>query len=315
MPLVSGDEPLGRRVVLRRRLAGPGGQVQYSDVVGVLVEDGPDALVVRRRSGATVTVPAADVHALKLVPAAPADVLALEEVAAAGWRAPETAWLGGWLLRAGEGWTGRANSVLPLRDPGVSLDAALAHVISWYAERGLEARFAIPTPARESLLAALVARGWEPYNTTRVLTADVGTVLRALPERTDLPPVVVEPAPADDWLGAYHYRGGTGVPPVGLAILTGSDRPGFAIARADGVAVAIARASVDAGWVGVTAVEVDPAWRRRGLARHVMRAVLAWSGVPDAYLQVAEHNTAALALYDGIGFAEHHRYVYLAERG
>jgi hypothetical protein len=36
----------------------------------------------------------------------------LERAAAAGWRACEGEWLGGWLLRAAEGFTGRANSAL-----------------------------------------------------------------------------------------------------------------------------------------------------------------------------------------------------------
>jgi len=72
----------------------------------------------------------AAVAVLKPVPAAPRDVLELEEIAALGWPAPETRWLGRWLLRAAEGWTGRGNSVLPLGEPGLPLDAALAEVTS-----------------------------------------------------------------------------------------------------------------------------------------------------------------------------------------
>jgi GNAT superfamily N-acetyltransferase len=203
--------------------------------------------------------------------------------------------------------------VLPLGEPGLPLDDALASVTDWYARRGLRARFQIPAPARESLSAALAARGWTTSLPVRVLAADVGAVLRRVPPSADLPPVAIEPEPSEDWLGAYHYRGDAGVPPVARAVLTGSDRPGFAIARSGGAGVAIARASVDAGWVGVTAVEVDPAWRRRGMARHVMRGVLGWAagfGAQDTYLQVADDNAAALALYAGLGYAEHHRYSY-----
>ncbi|HEX6756290.1 MAG TPA: GNAT family N-acetyltransferase [Mycobacteriales bacterium] len=310
---MTGDATVGRRVVLRRRVAGPDGRPQYSDVVGVLVEDDPSGLTVRRRDGDVVTVPAGDVALVRTVAASPLDVLALEEVAAQGWRAPDADRLGGWLLRAAEGWTGRANSVLPLGDPGLPLADALAFVTDWYARRGLRARFQLPEPGREALAAALTARGWTGHLPVRVLTADVGTVLRGLRERRDLPPVAVEPEPSGEWMGAYHYRGEGGVPPVARAVLTGSDRPGFAIVRSGGAAVAIARASVDAGWVGVTAVEVDPGWRRRGLARHVMRGVLTWAarlGARDSYLQVSDDNAAALALYAGLGYAEHHRYSY-----
>ncbi len=319
MPRVAAVEPVGRRVVIRRTVGPPGPRERYADVVGVLVAADSAALSVRRRDGTVVEVPRSQVRVLKAVPAAPADVLALEEVAALGWPAPDTRWLGRWLLRAAEGWTGRANSVLPLGVPGLPLDAALAEVTSWYAGHGLPARVAVPLPGREALDAALAGRGWSVYNPVQVLTADVGVTLRSLPERPDLPPVEIEPEPADDWVAAYHYRGDSGLPPVGRAILTGSRRPGFAVVRSGGAGgsassvLAIARASLDRGWLGVTAVEVDPAQRRRGLASHVMRAVLGWAadaGVPDAYLQVADENAAALALYDRLGFAPHHRYHY-----
>ena len=142
-PAGHGD-PVGRKVVLRR-VTGSGGADRLSDVVGVLVEAGPDVLVVRRRDGSLVETARTAVRVLKTVPAAPRDVLALEEVAALGWPAPENRWLGRWLLRAAEGWTGRGNSVLPLGDPGLPLDAALTEVTAWYGERGLPARFAVPT--------------------------------------------------------------------------------------------------------------------------------------------------------------------------
>ena len=48
----------------------------------------------------------------------PLDVAGLELLAARGWRGTEEARLGDWLLRAGGGFTGRANSALALGDPG-----------------------------------------------------------------------------------------------------------------------------------------------------------------------------------------------------
>lgn len=317
MPPVAADELVGRKVVVRRVTGGAGadplGRRHHADVVGILIREDPAILRVRRRNNSVVDIPRSEVLVLKPVPAAPAAVLALEEVAALGWPAPDSRWLGRWLLRAAEGFTGRANSVLPLGDPGRPLDEALAEVSAWYAERGLPARVVVPTPAREALDAALGARGWVAYNPTQVLTADVEVTLARLPVRADLPPVAVEAAPGDDWFGAYHYRGGGPLPQVGRALLTGAREPGFAVVRDGGAVLAIARASVDEGWVGVTAVEVDPAHRRRGLASHVMRELLRWGaglGAHSAYLQVAAENAPALALYDRLGFAPHHRYRY-----
>lgn len=306
MPRMAAGNLVGHKVVVRR-VAGD----RLADVVGVLVDAGPDLLVVRRRDGSRVEVPRSDVTALKTVPAAPRDVLALEEVAALGWPAPETRRLGRWLLRAAEGWTGRGNSVLPLGEPGLPLDEALAAVTAWYGERGLPARFTIPTPARELLDGALTARGWRPYNPTTVLTADLEVVLRELP--ADDRPVTIDATPGPDWLGLYHYRGGASLPPVARALLAGPPVVGFAVLREGGRPAAIARGSVDEGWVGVTAVEVDPAHRRRGLGTAVMRAILDWGrgrGATSTYLQVADDNAGALALYDSLGFARHHGYHY-----
>ncbi len=309
MPRMAAGEPVGHKVVVRRVTGGPGDGL--GDVVGILVDAGPQVLVVRRRDGNRVEIARSAVTALKTAPAAPRDVLALEEVAALGWPAPETRWLGRWLLRAAEGWTGRGNSVLPLGDPGLPLDQALAEVTGWYGTRGLPARFTIPTPARELLDQALGARGWRPYNPTAVLTGDLEVLLRRLPAPAR--PVTVEAEPGADWLGLYHYRGGATLPPVARIVLAGARDPGFAVLRSGGRPLAIARGSVDAGWVGVTAVEVDEGHRRQGLGTAVMRAILDWAyarGAVSAYLQVADDNAAALALYDTMGFARHHSYHY-----
>ncbi|HZB49415.1 MAG TPA: GNAT family N-acetyltransferase [Mycobacteriales bacterium] len=314
---MAAGELVGRKVVVRRVTngpdAGPEGRRHYTDVVGILIREDPATLSVRRRNNSVVDIPRSEVQVVKQVPAAPLDVLELERVALAGWPAPQTRWLGRWLLRAAAGFTGRANSVLPLGGPDRPLDAALAEVAAWYGERGLPARVVIPTPAREALDAALAARGWTAYNPTEVLTADVGVTLARLPARADLPPVAVEDTAADDWVAAYHYRGGGELPQVGRAILAGARQPGFAVVRQGGAVLAIARASVDEGWVGVTAVEVDPGHRRRGLASHVTRELLRWAaerGATSAYLQVAADNAPALALYHRLGFARHHRYHY-----
>ena len=74
------------------------------------------------------------------------EIVALERVAAQHWRGTEEEWLGGWLLRAAEGFTGRANSALPLADPGLPLGDALDAVTRWYAARGLPPMIAIPRP-------------------------------------------------------------------------------------------------------------------------------------------------------------------------
>ncbi|MGI8696803.1 MAG: GNAT family N-acetyltransferase, partial [Mycobacteriales bacterium] len=79
--------------------------------------------------------------------------------------------------------------------------------------------------------------------------------------------------------------------------------------------IAVARAVVDDGWLGVTAVEVAPPHRRRGLALRMMASLTRWGaghGAVTSYLQVREGNAAANALYDRLGYTTHHRYHYRA---
>ena len=249
--------------------------------------------------------------------------LALEQVAARGWRGLVTEDLGGWLLRAAGGFTGRANSVLPLGDPGRTLDEALAHVGRWYGDQGLAARFQVPLPPRADLDDALAARGWVARDRTRVLVSELAPLLVAAPAAGGSGPADglvarVDDAPDDAWVAAYHYRGGS-LPPHARAVLRNADRLGFASLRTpEGAVVAIARGSVDladdgTGWLGVTAVEVETTARRRGHGARILRELAGWAtnlGATACYLQVAADNTAALALYGGAGFVEHHEYQY-----
>ena len=67
------------------------------------------------------------------------------------------------------------------------------------------------------------------------------------------------------------------------------------------------------GRLVVTAVTVDDAYRRQGLATAVMAGLGAWArerGRHSCVLQTAGDNAPALALYERLGFTEHHRYHY-----
>ncbi len=317
MTLHPGD--VGRRVVVRYRLATPVDGAHATDVLGELVAWSGGRLSVRTKTGAVVDVVQSDVLAAKVIPARTVtrrEVRDLEAAAAGGWRATETERIGGWLLRAAGGFTGRANSCLPLEDAGMPVDAAIELVEKWYQERRLVPAFQVPVPLGTTLEAALDRQGWPPPNEdVVVMTADLSAAARH--RRGDLPPIEFSPEPDDRWLAAYHYRGGT-LPPNARAVLVNADIVTFAAVVVDGPPVGIARGAVSDSpsgrrWLGVTAVEVDPAMRRRGLASQVMGGLAEWArghGATDAYVQVAEGNAAAMAAYEGLGFTEHHRYHY-----
>lgn len=282
----------------------------FADVVGDLAGLGAGKAVVDTRQG-LVEVPLDAVAIARLAPPSTADELALEAVAASGLRAAETAELGGWTMRADHGFTRRANSVLPLRQPGLPLDEAISAAHDWYAARELPLRVHVPVEARRLLDAELGERGWPVDQHTHVFAGRLNA-LHAPP--VDAPAADVADTPSEGWLTLY--RGGHGLTDTGRALLTRHECAGFATLQLDGRVVAVGRGAVDGEWLGVMAVEVEPSYRGRGLAGAVMSALWRWGaahGAVRSYLQVTVGNAPAVALYETLGYWVHHDYHYRTE--
>lgn len=243
-------------------------------------------------------------------------VVDLERIAALGWQATSTHKLGDWLLRAADGFTGRANSVLPLGSPGIEIEAALAVVTDFYESRSLAATFQVPLDAPGTLLAdldeQLAARGWAARDTTQVMIATIETVLNRCPRHPDLPTPDLAAHPSPEWLEGYLYRGRP-LPPSAIEVLINTADPVFALVRRGDARLGVARGALTPGWLGITAVTVDPAHRRLGVGTHLLVELACWArtrGARHIYLQVAEQNHGAIELYRRAGFEVHHRYHY-----
>ncbi|MCX4447031.1 MULTISPECIES: GNAT family N-acetyltransferase [unclassified Streptomyces] len=309
---------VGKRVSVRR-LTGDGAEgPKFTDTVGVLTSWDDGVLSLTPKNGESVRIAESSLVAGKVVPAAPArrrgPAASYEELApvyARAWQPVESEPLGDWRLRAAGGFTRRANSVLPLGDPGVPLGVALGRVRQWYADRGLPPYVQTATgaeDAQEELCAALEEHGWR-----REVTAEVR--IAALAPVGDLPAEVtrvrLERTADAAWLSRYQ-RVGTPGPEVSSVLHSG---PSVWFATVPGEAgeapAAIGRCVVDGRWAGFMAVEVAPEHRRRGLATAVMTALARQAmdeGASAAWLQVEADNEGARALYDGMGFATHHLY-------
>jgi ribosomal protein S18 acetylase RimI-like enzyme len=318
--------------------AAPGGSApRYTDVVGVIVTSERDAVTVRRRDGSLVQIAGDDVVAVRLLadagPPRRTDPEQLQRMAARGWPAPVTEPLGQWLLRAADGFTGRANSVSVHGDPGVSLPAALRRVADFYARHGLPARAQVVRHTTWD--DAFTAAGWQPagglgrgapHAGAVVLTA---TLRDALARRPRPEPVPVHGEPTLPWLRRYGRTAALWT--AGADLSTARAVLGAQQAREDGSidaigfarldaapgepAAAVGRMVVTGAWAGMACVEVDPGARRSGLGRRVVHTLMAWAverGARWCYLQTLPDNSAALSLYASYGFAEHSSYRYLS---
>lgn len=272
-------------MVVRRLLPGergPSGGPAMTDVLGICTSWSELACTVQPESGPEVRIPLAEIVTGKPVPprASVRQRVSPREAQLHGFALfpdLETSALGDWILRRSPTATARrANSVLAFGPSGVpgDVDAVVAHY-----DRPVAA--VLPDSAEERLFRE---RGWDLESgdaDTSFQVAGTATAMRALPASS-------------------------------LAVVL-EETPGHVVARIGDVASGYA--GTDGDWLGFGGLWVDPGARRQGLAFAIIGAFLDWGaaqGATTAYLQVLADNTAALRLYDRLGFREHHRYRYLA---
>ncbi|MBB1049424.1 GNAT family N-acetyltransferase, cg3035/Rv0428c family, partial [Dietzia cercidiphylli] len=230
----------GMRVVVRRHLEAGQSSHLYTDVIGHVIALDPE-LVVRRESGEEERIPDSDIAVLKVLPPRPVrarDVRAHEYAGALAWPGTEFELVDGWFCRAGDDWSYRGNSAVPVL-PWASC-AELDGVRDWYAARSLPLRLV----AVDRLVRAdrMILDG-VPVDPARV-NADRELLLctadsRELLARVDAtvpadarPEVVLADSPDDDWLALYHATAGLDPDRVRPAMLATAGLGGAAQAGA-----------------------------------------------------------------------------------
>lgn len=238
------------------------------------------------------------------------DVILLENLCADAWPAVAEEPLGQWRLRAAGGFTGRANSVLTTGDPGLPVRSALGRAIGFARTHNIK-------PAAHVTMGSAIERdlagaGWvvdvdHPGGAeSLVLTGCLQNLHR--PESRAM--VLTEPTPR--W---WELTTGSPEPtPAQRRVLAGGDKVGFGLIGDAGAV----RGAVVGDLLHIARLAVSPENRRAGLATELLAALAEWAseqGATRCVLQVAEHNTAALRLYYGLGCVEHHRYRYWTPAG
>ncbi|MEX0427586.1 GNAT family N-acetyltransferase [Nocardioides sp. DS6] len=285
-----GPHVVGQRVVVRRLLpgrTGPTGGPAFTDLLGVCLSWGDGVAVIEPASGEPVEVPISLIVSGKPVPPRPSvrgrvSARAAELHTAALVRGVETTVLGDWQLRHEPAPVGRVrsrfNSCLAMGDPGLPAAAALDDVTAFYTARGRTPQVQVEADA--DVEAAVRSLGWAP-----VPGKDALFLLASLAQvRRRLPPMAEQPRADID--GVY------------LSVRTPA---------------AHGEAGLDGDWLGLHGLVVEPEHRRKGLARAVIAALLdagAEHGATTAWLHVETDNAPAIALYESLGFVEHHRCRY-----
>jgi ribosomal protein S18 acetylase RimI-like enzyme len=238
-----------------------------------------------------------DIHLVKRV----------EEACLNGWPALREVVFDGWLIRLADGHTRRTNSVNLLSAGTLPIEHKIRYCEAVYAAQGQPTIFCIPTHADLALGRALDERGYgPPEDKSCILFRDFAEV--SLERAGDV--MLEEGFPGKAWLDTLARLHGQSeaVQSTHARILKSLAVPAIftAVRRDDGRLGALAYGAVHDGIVCVNSVVTDPAFRRQGLARRAVAAVLGWAqercGATGACLAVVAENAPARALYRDMGF-------------
>ncbi|WP_418287503.1 GNAT family N-acetyltransferase [Lentzea guizhouensis] len=227
----------------------------------------------------------------------------LESLCARAWPALAEEPLGDWLMRAAAGFTGRANSTLTCGDPGVPVAEALSATQEFARAHGIKPTAHVVRGGGHEQ--AIAAAGWRvdldhPGGAeSLVMAGPLEKFADGVADSRDLP-------------GWWELAAGSEVTTAVRHVL-GTGHVCFAGVEENGTVVAAVRGAVVEDVLHVARLAVRPEHRRRGLATRLMGELAGWGlreGATTCVLQVAEHNTAAIRLYEELGCSEHHRYRY-----
>ncbi|GAY13202.1 N-acetyltransferase [Pseudonocardia sp. N23] len=317
------DALVGSRVALRHLIGERDGRPLFTDAVGTLSDggerDGVATVVVATRRGDVVVARDKVVAAREVPPATPrrapwTDVTRLQHLCADAWPALVDRPLGGWRLRAADGFSGRANAALAVGDPGVGTGAALALVRGFADEHGLAPRVLAPLGSPWSR--AVRAEGWVP-DAAHEPGPEVSTQVTACEAvADDAGTVIVSSRPDAAW-----WSVALGGPPTEaqrhvLAPAAGGRIAdvGFGVAGDPADPAGVVRLAVVDDHLHVARLAVTPSGRRRGTGTTLVAGAARWGlehGARWLVLQVSTANPGGLAFWASLGTTEHHRYHYL----
>jgi len=229
-------------------------------------------------------------------------IIELEKLSDLTWPAQEIVEYGKWRLRISDGFSMRANSVLPIGDPPIDLSSAVDEITNIYRENKLKPTFSIPLPIFDELDRYLEQNGWNIKIDANFLIRDIGAI-----EASSDPQFFIEilDYPSKEWLEINSDQ------PLEKIMRRYPARYG-AIKIGEQV-IAVGRIATLGGWSIVTRLFVNPSFRGKGVAKILMNNLLSAAvsdGATKVSLQVDNENGAALALYQSMGFTVHHKFVY-----
>ncbi|HEY0282494.1 MAG TPA: GNAT family N-acetyltransferase [Rhizomicrobium sp.] len=182
-----------------------------------------------------------------------------------------------------------------------------------YRARGLASMFQVTSATKpEGLSELLLACGYVGVTPSLVCVAGVDSVRARCAKVADAQTLIQANTGFDGLVISGSHSPADGE--ERLEILSRIALPHLRVTVAvQGTAVACGMGALADGRVGINLMRTHPNYRRRGYARHVLRAIADWSdaqGASEMFLSVEEANTAARALYESASFLRAYAYRY-----
>jgi ribosomal protein S18 acetylase RimI-like enzyme len=229
---------------------------------------------------------------------------------------PQQLWLDGWLVRFCPGKAKRARSINAVAPGRLPFAEKLRRAEAAFGEAGLPVVARVtPFSQPEGFDAAFAALGYQSFDTTHVMVADIAP---QQPARALAAGLSLERADAASYAEIVGiFRGSPAAQRSAHAqrmSLSPVPYQGFLLKRA-GELLACGQFAREGEFVGLYDVFTAPQARGQGLAKTLCAQLLAEAsrqGARTAYLQVTAGNASAIAVYRALGFAPGYDYHYRA---
>ncbi len=230
-----------------------------------------------------------------------------EELMMNAWVSLNARYYDGWVMCFSNGHSHRGNSVHPLYPSTLDVEAKVDFCEQVYRAADLPPMFKL-TPEHETIESLVASRGYTIEGKAFVQTHPLNRPVTA-PDFE----YALEPAITPDWFDDYGTLVGKANDDTWEMFNLIMPQQVYGRIIVDGEAVAIGRAVVERGYLGIYDIATVSHLRRQGLGQAMTERLLEWgqvSGARTAYLMVEEVNLAARSLYAKLGFQTIYPYWY-----
>ncbi|TKJ90199.1 hypothetical protein PaeCFBP13512_13415 [Paenibacillus sp. CFBP13512] len=250
----------------------------------------------------------------------------IEQSSLETWPALHSKKVGGWNVRLSDGYSKRSNSVSTLEDidPDVTLEDQIASCEANYHKAGLPVVFKMtPFTQPSELDQQLHLRNYQIQDETRVQCRSLAGIeeeykqyQESRSDKLSQLTYTIQEQWSEEWIKQASALGewpdSVGHSIAKLMSVNTLPKAYMTVYQAD-QPVACVIGVLDHDYMGIYDVITGAPYRRQGIAKMMLYHLMKWAqshGASYTYLQVGEHNQAAIQLYAGLGFEEVYRYWY-----